>query len=357
MTHNQKKELMLMLNDMRLHSSFYKPTSFWKEASKIIIADIQKYGLKDFRTLPSSNTMFAPLYSYLEYTKDKTLFDKTKTALSNITTDLKSNLKLDMLFRGQLQAFADYRVLVAGNKDYAPYTDRVSESKIGNPVEHFNFDGRNFSRSFLNYLLGLSFLKQHISTPEIHTVMEIGGGFGTLGEILLSDERNDCFYINADVPPVSFISSYYLEEVFGSTNIAGYEDLREEESLNIGELKQRYKALNIASWQVPKLQGSIDLFVNFISFQEMEPDVVKNYCRYITQLNPIYILLRNIEEGKKKKDKDTIYGVKEPIIGTDYNNFFPNYKLIAVDGSIFGFQTEDGFHSQLRLYVKTNVHS
>jgi len=203
----------------------------------------------------------------------------------------------------------------------------------------------------LNYLLGLSFLKQHIESPKIKTVMEIGGGFGTLGEILLGDERHDYFYINADIPPVSFVSSYYLKELFGD-EVATYSDLKERELLDIDSLKQEYKALNIASWQVPKLRGKIDLFVNFISFQEMEPEVVQNYANYIIKLNPQYILLRNIEEGKKRKDENTIYGVDEPILGSSYDNFFSNYKLLATDGSIFGFRTEDNFHSQLRLYIR-----
>ena len=354
MTENQKNELYALLNDMAQQNALYRPTNFWQEASKIIIDEIEKHGLKNFRALSSSMNMFAPVYGYHDYIEDKSRFDTTKSALHNVTTDLKSNIKLDLLFCGQIQAFADYRVLISGNKDYAPYTDKASESTIGSPKEYHTFDGRNFSRSFLNYLLGLSFLKQHIVNPEIHTVLEIGGGFGTLGEILLSDKRNNCFYINADIPPVSFVSSYYLKEVFGTKNIADYKDLKEYEILDITALKEQYQALNIASWQVPKLKGNIDLFVNFISFQEMEPEVVKNYCHYVTALNPKYILLRNIEEGKKKKDENTIYGVEEPIVGTDYDNFFLNYELVATDGSIFGFQTEDGFHSQLRLYIKAN---
>lgn len=55
------------------------------------------------------------------------------------------------------------------------------------------------------------------------------------------------------------------------------------------------------------------------------------------------------------QDKDAIYWVKEPILGSDYDAFFPNYELVASDGSIFGFKTEDNFHSQLRLYKKKSL--
>jgi len=352
MTDNQINTLHTMMNDMSQQSNLYKPTSFWIEASKIIVEDLKKNEIGDFRNFTSSMSMFAPVYAYHDYLNEKNIFKNTKEALLSVTADIKSNIKLEMLLLGHSQAFADYRVLQASNVDYAPYTNLVSESSVGNPLEQFVFDGRKFSRSFLNYLLGLSFIKQHIDTQGLKTVMEIGGGFGTLGEILLSDERNECFYINADIPPVSFVSSYYLKEVFGSKNIADYSDLKDEDILNIEALKDKYKGLNITSWQIPKLQGSIDLFVNFISFQEMEPEVVQNYCNHISRLKPKYILLRNILEGKKKQSDDSPYGVTEPIVGDDYDTFLPEYKLLATDSSIFGFKTEDNFHSQLRLYAR-----
>ncbi|NIB31764.1 putative sugar O-methyltransferase [Pseudonocardia sp. MCCB 268] len=45
------------------------------------------------------------------------------------------------------------------------------------------FDGRLFSRSSFNYLRGLVLLKRAVPDLDVSTVLEIGGGFGTLGEI------------------------------------------------------------------------------------------------------------------------------------------------------------------------------
>ncbi|MGB5793541.1 putative sugar O-methyltransferase, partial [Poseidonibacter sp.] len=352
-----KQNMLLenMLKDMQKQEDIYKPTSFWQAASKTIIKELNENKIENFRSLFYTRSMFVPNYAMPTYLDNRKLFDKTKEELKIATDDIKSAIKLERAMTGETQAFSDYRVLKSSNKNFAPFTDKVSESSIGNPIEQFNFDNRKFSRSFLNYLLGINFIKQHIHNPIINTVMEIGGGFGTLGEILLGDERNNCFYINADIPPVSFVSSYYLKEVFGDKNIADYEDLKECESLDINTLKNEKKAINITSWQVPKLKGEIDLFVNFISFQEMEPNVVNNYCKYITTLNPKYILLRNIEEGKRVQSDDYIYGVKEPIRGEDYDTFLSQYELVATDNSIFGFKTEDDFHSQLRLYEKLDI--
>lgn len=78
-----------------------------------------------------------------------------------------------------------------------------SESAVGQPVEHFSIEGKLYSRSSLNYLMGLSFLKKFIDFSSIKTVMEIGGGFGTLGEIL-HQVSPATRYINLDIPPTLF---------------------------------------------------------------------------------------------------------------------------------------------------------
>jgi len=351
--HNQAtNSLQQLLQEMDKQSILYKPTTFWKEASKVIIDELKQKELKNFRSFDSSLSMFVPTFAFPYHLKNKNIFKEVKNTLAKATDDVKSKLKLNMLINGEMHAFADFRVLEAGNVNTSPYTDKISESSIGNPLEQFKFNNRMFSRSLLNYLLGITFLKKYVDTSSIKNVFEIGGGFGTLGEILLGDERNKCFYINADIPPVLHLSSYYLKSVFRSNSIGTFDELKNYSELNIQELSQKYKALNIPSWCVPKLTGSIDLFVNFISFQEMEPNVVQNYCMHIERLQPSFVLLRNMEEGKKKKDKDTLYGVENPILGKDYDIFLPNYELIAQDSTVFGFVTEDGFHSQLRLYQR-----
>ncbi|MBT3967466.1 MAG: putative sugar O-methyltransferase, partial [Gammaproteobacteria bacterium] len=42
-----------------------------------------------------------------------------------------------------------------------------------------------------------------------------------------------------------------------------------------------------------------------------------------------------------------------PTLSGDYDRFLPNYRLIATNVNPFGFRTLDGFHSELRLYRRT----
>lgn len=340
-----------MLDDMDKQDNLYKPTPFWQIGSDMIIKDLNENGLQDFRALEKALGFFVPTYSFSGYHTDKKeLSPVTDLLWSIIKPDKRLRTRLNNLFAGKSHALADYRTFMASSIDSPPYTDLISESNIGNPIEQFEFNGRHFSRSFLNYLLGINFIKKNNDTSGIKTVMEIGGGFGTLCEILLGDKRNDCFYINVDIPPLAFVSGYYLKNVFGDHAIGTYDKTREAKTLDIDVLKKEYKALNLCSWQIPKLKGKIDLFVNFISFQEMEPRIVENYCRHIRRLRPDFILLRNIKEGKRTRDKEYPGGVIDPILGDDYNNFFPEYELVDTNTTIFGYETEDGFHSELRFY-------
>lgn len=353
MTQHGYPLLDLMLSDMESAPALYRPTHFWECGVSAILKDLLEYGVEQFRSFPSALSFFVPTYGYPGYVQNPEAYSGLRRALAEM--NLK-NPRLNMLLRrflsGKLQALNDYRVCLASMIECCPYIDNASESGVGKPVEQFTFDGRRFSRSFLNYLLGLSFLRKYCDTSAIHTVLEIGGGYGTLGEILLGDPRNDCLYINVDIPPTSFISTYYLKQVFGETAVGDYGSLRGKDRLNIDDLRKKHRAVVLCPWQLPQLEGSVDLFVNFISFQEMEPEVVKNYTQHVSRLSSRLVLLRNLREGKKKAASRDSLGVLIPIKGKHYDELLSNYELIRVNTLPFGHKTVDGFHSELRAYAR-----
>jgi putative sugar O-methyltransferase len=347
-------ELDQMLADMENAAKFYQPTHFWRHGSRLIINDLLQHGVDRFRSFRSSLNFFVPTYAFPRFHQVPESYESVFKALTDLKIGpRKFHMMLQQFISGRFQAFEDYRVYLASNQPKAPYTDKVSESSIGNPVEQFEFDGRRFSRSMLNYLLGINFFKQMVKdTSDIRTVLEIGGGYGTLGEILLSNEPNENFYINVDIPPTSFISSYYLSRLLGEQQVGTYETLKNLESLDIATLKQQYRTVVLNSWQLPNLKGRIDLFVNFISFQEMEPDVVRNYLEHVDRLCAKYILLRNLREGKQIASQKNHVGVLNPIKGDDYDRFLQNYRLLGVNVVPFGQHHIDHFNSELRLYQR-----
>jgi len=342
------KELNILNQDMILQKKIYKPSHFWLNAISEFSKVLKKRGIKNFRRDKLANIYFVPLYNHMREKNIQSIISFCK----NKKFSKKVKLILNNSLNGFTEAFNDYKIF-KGSDDIkkSPYLHNFSESKFGNPIEHFKFDNKFFSRSALNYLLGLTFLKLKTKNFIPKTVLEIGGGFGTLGEILKSSKIKNFKYINVDLPPISYIAEQYLLKSFGPSRVTRYIQTRKKKRININNLKS---ASVLCSWQLEKLTGKIDLFVNYISFQEMEPNIVKNYLDLISKLKPKYILLRNLREGKqlvnKAKDRP---GVKKQTKPIHYKKFLnKKYKLLSSNTIPFGYKTYDNFHSELYLFEK-----
>jgi len=341
-------ELEEAIEDMRAQGDLYRPTAFWELACSQIEAELLDFGVERFRSLPLPLGYFVPTYGSPANGFTAEQIHALASCLSNKwPADIKPSIGLTQFLQGRLQALADYRVLLAADdKTRVPYLHEFSESEVGSPVGQWTFDGRRFSRSSLNYLLGLAFLKRNVPDFHFYTVLEVGGGFGTLGEVIATSGIKDVRYIDIDIPPTSFVAQYYLGEVLGKENVATYSGTRDLSKI---EIKNLPKVSVFSSWQIENLVGNVDLFVNFISFQEMEPLVVRNYLDHARRLGARYVLLRNLLEGKQKRNPGFSAGVETPVRGDDYAAMLPGYRLIARNVHPFGYETVDGFHSELQL--------
>ncbi|MEO1272400.1 MAG: putative sugar O-methyltransferase, partial [Myxococcota bacterium] len=205
----------------------------------------------------------------------------------------------------------------------------------------------------LNYLLGLSFLAKYTDLRELKSVVEIGGGFGTLGEILSQTHQDDRFcYVDLDIPPTCLFAEYYLKHACPAHFAGSVSDYLEGDTpINIESLSSLSVLPN---WAIERLSGHVDLFVNFISFQEMEPHVVQNYLEHVARLAPKWILLRNLREGKQQRSQSNPVGVDTPVLSTFYAQALPQYECVGSDADVFGFTTSDNFHSELLAFKITS---
>jgi putative sugar O-methyltransferase len=341
-------ELNLALKDMQEQREIYKPTVFWRDAASRIAIELRSIGMEGFRSLPTALSYFVPTYGPpgvgLTHEQAEALRGEVRRL---VPENRKPQLAIDQFLSGELAALSDYRVLLAADDpERLPHLHAFSESEIGRPVEQFVFEGRRFSRSSLNYLLGLALLKKHLDGDIPRTVLEVGGGFGTLGEVLFAAGISDLRYIDIDIPPNSFVAQHYLSKILGSQNVAGYAHTRGSQPIDIHRLPP---AAALCSWQIDRLRGNVDLFVNFISFQEMEPLVVRNYLDHVSRLGTRWVLLRNMREGKQTRKGAGTVGVREPIVSADYLAMLPDYELVASNVLPYGIRTVDGFHSELLI--------
>ncbi|WP_346891639.1 putative sugar O-methyltransferase [uncultured Roseibium sp.] len=337
-----------LLDRSRRSGPLYAPTPFWADGARRLASDIKTNGIENFRNTGAPLNFFVPTYGYPGNSLNDQQIAALRAAAHPATA--KQLTIVENWLTGHDQARADYRVFAAAAQQCAPYLMEFSESDAGNPREHFSFKGRHYSRSALNYLIALTFLAQFADLEQCHTFLEIGGGFGTLGEILSKTRKPGTYrFINVDIPPTCEVADYYLGEACRATERMASTEACRTDHHPIGDLPP---LTVLPNWQVEALSGRIDVFVNFFSFQEMEPEVVANYLEHVDRLGPKWILLRNMREGKQERTDDNPVGVATPIKGPFYAEQLPNYVLRATDADIFGSTTADGFHSDLSVFER-----
>ena len=322
-----------MLEDMNAADPLYKPTHFWELGLPSIVNDLRQRGFDDFRSHPSAR-WYVGRYAAPWY-RDYGGFVRPVLRVADWATGKRTlGARAQRIFEGRPALDRDYRVLFASDDRRPPRLTEVSESDVGRPIERFTVDGVSRSKNLLNYLRGLSFLKRYVDLTAIERVLEIGGGFGSLGEIVLKMSART-FYVDVDIPPLAAVSTYYLRSIFGRDAVYGYDQSRGQSRIDIDALAGQYRAAVLCPWQLPHVEGSADLFVNFISFQEMEPHVVQNYVRHASRLTRRFALLRNSRHGMPRARNGSVLGVIEPTRMDDAIAMFTEFRLVARDTQVF----------------------
>jgi putative sugar O-methyltransferase len=328
-----------MLAAMERAPELYRPTNFWQTGLRGIVEDLRSRGVETFRSHPSARVMYVPTY-----TENSRLLRLAGEVLRRRGVPGVPTLRWRLL--NHQQAWFDHAVATGLDPDGGLNLRGATESTVGSPVEQFTFDGLRYSRSFLNYLRGLVFFKRVVPDADVRRVLEIGGGYGTLGEILL--QGNDVTYVDVDIPPVGFVAGWYLQQVFGRDRIAAWDETRDLTTIDLDTLD---RSAVLAPWQLPQVTGQVDLFVNFISFQEMEREVVENYVAQVERLGARWVLLRNSRDGKQTGGPGEL-GVREPVKRADYLDMFSGYELVASDFRLFGHRQPSGFRSEVMVFAR-----
>ena len=161
---------------------------------------------------------------------------------------------------------------------------------IGNPYG-YDVEGHIINwNSFVNH--GRAFRCLRLLEDQTHPVVaEIGGGFGGFAYYLLRKNR-PLTYINFDLPENLLISSYYLSMAFPEKKILLYDS----SSMSLDRIVlEEYDAVMMPNFMLPYLQDkSVELFINTISFSEMEYDTICEYFFQIDRIGARYFYHENL---------------------------------------------------------------
>lgn len=315
-----------LLEELQQCDPIYRPTTFWGPGVETLLDDLRVHGPETFKSWPSANTWFYPTYGPV-------FAPGMVSALFNAAFRLQPAVRrawLSTSLLGGHQARRDFDVVrLAWDQERWPFDlTGIAESETGIPPQSYRFgpDAAGvWTRPYLNYLLCLAAVSRHVDAPP-RRFLELGGGYGVLGEIVLARDA-EATYVDLDLPPLLTVASFYLDRLFGD-RVLLYEGLP-----GSGAIPAEASAC-LPNWRIGDLRGTFDLFFNSHSFQEMEPDVVERYAEDVARLEATWVVSLNSVAGKPVRTGDNPVGVTSPVRSADIQRMFEarGYATVATYG-------------------------
>jgi putative sugar O-methyltransferase len=295
------------LTGLEVCDPIYRPTNFWGPGVRRLLDDLEASGLETFKSWSQATTWFYPTYGngFTKAAIDQTL----EAAVAANPAVQKAWFETSLT--GAYQARRDFdAVRLAWDRERWPFdVEAMGESSIGKPPQLFRLleanRGIGWTRPYLNYLLCLAALSRHVDAPP-SSFLEIGGGYGVLGEIVMSRDPG-ARYVDLDLPPLTTVASFYLRTLFRD-RVAIYDDRIADN----GPIELTGSAC-LPNWRIGDVAGPFDVFVNSFSFQEMEPDVVERYVADVAALGVDWAVSLNSKAGKRRATESDEVGVIDPV--------------------------------------------
>ena len=315
------------LRELDTCDPLYRPTNFWGPGVRALLRDLDELGLDGFKSWPSADTWFYPVYG--ERLSEATIdlaYERSRAVAPQLTRRWFGSA-----LTGAHQARRDFdAVRLAWDHARWPFDlESWGESELGQPGQRFHLTGSKaaaWTRPYLNYLLCLAAVSRYVDEPPT-SFLEIGGGYGVLGEIVLSRQR-DARYVDLDIPPLLTVASWYLSTLFPG-RVLVYGGATGEH----GPIDDTRSAC-LPSWRIDDVAGPFDVFVNSYSFQEMEPDVVERYVSRVVAKDVSFVVSLNSRRGKPSVAEGHEDGVLDPVTSARIVGMFADhgYELLAAHG-------------------------
>lgn len=296
------------LEELKQAREHYRPTNFWGPGLDRLLGDMDRLGMENFKSWPESGLWFYPLYFRGASAEDKAV----GTNAAGQPWDWVAGLH---------HARRDFDVArVAWDRQRWPFEPRkFGESTLGNPPQRYQLlprhQDKTYGRAYLNYLLCLAALSRHVDAPP-KSFLEIGGGYGSLGEIVLAHDP-EARYVDLDIPPLMTVASWYLHHLFPDRPLGFLDDVPASGSFTVGT------SAVLPNYRIEDLQDEFDVFVNTFSFQEMEPDVVQRYIDQVCAKGVKYVVSLNSLHGKRKAAAEgDMWAALDPVRTPDIVRWF-----------------------------------
>jgi len=293
------KLLKVLISDQKNTANIYKPGPYWWKKSLSAARELEKNGLDNFR---SSNDLNTAATSF----GDNTIVDarnilETSSIQTKLGLAILNHTPLKKLFDFQVnltRSFHDKLIDFEKNKLALTKSGRLAELinnyKIENSINFgcdniSRFKDKNYSTYYLQILDILDFVEKNSSLKGIHSLLEIGPGFGANIHLIEQNYPEIRKFIAVDIVPNICVATEYLKSIYGNC-VKDYLATREMKEIKFKD-DMSLEIFVIAPWQIEKISSTIDCFWNSSSFVEMTSSIVENYAKNLARIrtsNSVY---------------------------------------------------------------------
>lgn len=201
-------------------------------------------------------------------------------------------------------------------KNHGKFFRYVSESKVGQPRK-FSFPRNFISDAGIRHSYYRSSIQKLVAL-NIHSVLEIGAGFGGLCNLLLKDGKIDSYFI-VDLPENLLLQHFYLDK-------NGHQVLPWKARASRDAVRPCTYLLN--GEEISELDGQIELLINTMSMQHMSKMNLVFYFEQINRLNvsSLYLVNRNVIRDASDVKMEN-YPIPDSYINTFLKPVFGNNHL------------------------------
>lgn len=261
-----------MLADLASQQDIYRPGPYWQAYALRIAEAIRVHGLSRFRSDPAVSRGYADVFS-APASPPGPLWRLPPFAQWHAARDRRRrNAELATHARKQARLAADLDSWFARLR----CRHDLPDTTVGCPQRRLTLDGVQIGEIYLRNLAWVDAMASCTELSAVRTVIEIGGGFGSMCHTLLHLYPNIRKYVYLDMPPVLYVGTQYLKHFFADA-VVDYRRTRQQARIGFRD-DDTLQILAVAPWQIERLAVRADLFWNSSSFQEMPAPVVANYA-------------------------------------------------------------------------------
>ena len=325
--------LELMIKDSQSADKMYTASNFCLFYENQIIDELRTNDLKDFRRRKNSALAnFGAIDSHHIYSDN---YDNSikglylKFARFNFKTIAKirtiQKVGIRNFFSKKSNYINSYLYDLAksyGKKCGAKPIENFQADLVGNP-DIFTMNKKFYTANLLYYYVMYSYCCKFIDFDKINSIMEIGSGSGKQIEVIKKLHPHITFYV-LDLNPQLYVCEQYLSSVFPNS-VVSYKDTRD--MTRIPDDKKG-KIFILGNWKISTLENlECDGFWNSASLQEMEPDIVANYLKYVNRCTTKFVFLHETMGGQTLAKENGKLGVMKKTTLEDYKQSLNNFIL------------------------------